>query len=197
MFFDVRNDSDALFSLYGISLAGVQDLQLMELATKRQGRSTKYVCGLAKCIERDVQMTAEQKRKWLDVKEKVRQAFSSETGGIQDIFIQRPITEQIRMYCSQDVAYLPDLWKTYASEVCKPNDSGFWRYMIRKTSKARVELSQSKNYNDEARNKVLSPWYAELIQEETDDWNEDVMDLGYNEQATLKELSFGEFVWTW
>jgi exonuclease 3'-5' domain-containing protein 1 len=38
VFFDVRNDSDALYSLFQISLAGIQDLQLMELATRRFGR---------------------------------------------------------------------------------------------------------------------------------------------------------------
>ncbi|QSS63453.1 hypothetical protein I7I51_00511 [Histoplasma capsulatum] len=39
--FDVRNESDALFSHYNIHLDGIQDLQLMELAT-RSG-SKKYV----------------------------------------------------------------------------------------------------------------------------------------------------------
>ncbi|KAE8335196.1 hypothetical protein BDV24DRAFT_156240 [Aspergillus arachidicola] len=39
--FDVRNDSDALFNHYNISLDGMQDLQLMELAT-RSG-SKEYV----------------------------------------------------------------------------------------------------------------------------------------------------------
>ncbi|KGQ05679.1 hypothetical protein BBAD15_g9057 [Beauveria bassiana D1-5] len=38
VFFDVRNDSDALYKHYKISLAGIQDLQLMELATRRTGR---------------------------------------------------------------------------------------------------------------------------------------------------------------
>ena len=32
--FDIRNDSDALFGLYGISVKGIKDLQLMELATR-------------------------------------------------------------------------------------------------------------------------------------------------------------------
>ena len=32
--FDARNDSDALFALYGVEMRGVQDLQVMELASK-------------------------------------------------------------------------------------------------------------------------------------------------------------------
>jgi exonuclease 3'-5' domain-containing protein 1 len=34
VFFDVRNDADALFGCFGIKLQGVQDLQVMELASK-------------------------------------------------------------------------------------------------------------------------------------------------------------------
>ena len=34
VFFDIRNDSDALFSHYQISVNGIRDLQLMELATR-------------------------------------------------------------------------------------------------------------------------------------------------------------------
>lgn len=60
--FDVRNDSDALFSHYNISLDGMQDLQLMELAT-RSG-SKKYVAGLAKCIERDSPISDLRKVEW-------------------------------------------------------------------------------------------------------------------------------------
>lgn len=35
VFFDVRNDSNALFSHYQISLAGVVDLQVMEYGTRK------------------------------------------------------------------------------------------------------------------------------------------------------------------
>lgn len=38
VFFDVRNDSDALFSYFNVELAGVIDLQLMELAARNFSR---------------------------------------------------------------------------------------------------------------------------------------------------------------
>jgi exonuclease 3'-5' domain-containing protein 1 len=38
VFFDVRNDSDALYHHFQISLSGVHDIQLMELATRRSNR---------------------------------------------------------------------------------------------------------------------------------------------------------------
>ncbi|KAL8948658.1 MAG: hypothetical protein Q9222_005169 [Ikaeria aurantiellina] len=51
VFFDVRNDSDALYAHYGIKLAGIKDLQLMELATRAFNK--KFVNGLSKCIDKD------------------------------------------------------------------------------------------------------------------------------------------------
>lgn len=56
VFFDVRNDSDALFSHFGIKLAGIQDLQLMEVATRRKQLPRKHLFGLSKCVERDLSL---------------------------------------------------------------------------------------------------------------------------------------------
>lgn len=41
--FDVRNDSNALFSEYQISVNGIKDLQLMELAARRESKD--FVAG--------------------------------------------------------------------------------------------------------------------------------------------------------
>ena len=49
--FDVRNDSEALYSHFNIRLTSVHDIQLMELATRML--SKKCVNGLSKCIKRD------------------------------------------------------------------------------------------------------------------------------------------------
>ena len=52
VFFDVRNDSDALFAYFGVAIQGVEDVQLMESATRTTTRSRKYLNGLAKCFEK-------------------------------------------------------------------------------------------------------------------------------------------------
>jgi exonuclease 3'-5' domain-containing protein 1 len=51
VFFDVRNDSDALFAHFGVALQGVQDVQLMESATRNTTISRKFVSELTKCIQ--------------------------------------------------------------------------------------------------------------------------------------------------
>ncbi|KAL2636412.1 hypothetical protein R1flu_007891 [Riccia fluitans] len=80
-FFDVRKDSDALYSHFGIDLAGIHDIQLMELATRTF--SKQYLSGLAKCMENDLfpTMTYTEKRHWREVKEAGIRLFSSERGG--------------------------------------------------------------------------------------------------------------------
>lgn len=101
VFFDVRNDSDALFSHYGINLAGVQDLQLMELATHTFSR--RLVNGLGKCIEHDAPMTLCERAKWKACKEAGRKFFAPECGGSYEVFIARPLSAEIIQYCAQDV----------------------------------------------------------------------------------------------
>jgi exonuclease 3'-5' domain-containing protein 1 len=78
VFFDVRNDSDALFSHFQISLLGVIDLQLLEFASRPvQGR---FVMGLAKCILEDGGLARDKSQAWQSTKEAGKYLFASEKG---------------------------------------------------------------------------------------------------------------------
>ncbi len=57
--FDVRNDADALFAHFRVSMQGVHDIQLLEAATRSFPK--EYLGGLARCIERDAQLGADAK----------------------------------------------------------------------------------------------------------------------------------------
>ncbi|KIX97331.1 uncharacterized protein Z520_06783 [Fonsecaea multimorphosa CBS 102226] len=52
-FFDVRNASAALFAQHQITLGGVHDVQLMELATRQGDFNKRFVVGWDKCIAKD------------------------------------------------------------------------------------------------------------------------------------------------
>lgn len=112
--FDVRNDSDALFSHYNIRLDGIQDLQLMELATRSGPK--KYVAGLAKCIERDSPISDLRKAEWKRRKDEVTKSFDPGKGGSYEVFNKRPMTPDIRDYCAADVSQLLGLYSTYERE---------------------------------------------------------------------------------
>ena len=151
VFFDVRNDSDALYSHYGIHLAGIQDLQVLENAT-RSGRKS-FVCGLGKCIEKDAPMGYAERAAWKADKESGRKLFSPELGGSYEVFNARPMTEQIKKYCVQDVLFLPGLWTTYNAQL-----SASWAEKVRVATLARVALSQTTTYNGKGRHMAIGPW---------------------------------------
>ncbi|PLB33886.1 ribonuclease H-like domain-containing protein [Aspergillus candidus] len=110
-FFDVRNDSDALYAHFGVYLAGIQDLQLFELATRSGSR--RFINGLSRCIQCDAGLTFFEARMWKDIKEDGRQLFAPERGGSYEVFNSRPLSEAIIKYCAQDVRILPKLWAVY------------------------------------------------------------------------------------
>jgi exonuclease 3'-5' domain-containing protein 1 len=114
VFFDVRNDSDVLYAHIGIALQGIQDIQLME-NTSRSGTlwGKRLLHGLAKCIETDAPLSASEKQKWKDAKERALTLFAPEKGGSYELFDARPLADDITGYCIQDVRFLPRLRDLY------------------------------------------------------------------------------------
>ncbi|RYP88538.1 hypothetical protein DL770_004619 [Monosporascus sp. CRB-9-2] len=151
VFFDVRNDSDALYGHYGIDLAGVQDLQLMELAT-RMFAGRRFLSGLSKCIEKDAPLTAAERLAWKAAKEKGVRLFAPERGGSYRVFDERPLSEDIRLYCVQDVRFLPRLWSRYDARL-----TPLWRQRVRDAAAERVALSQSAGFNGKGKHMALAP----------------------------------------
>lgn len=151
VFFDVRNDSDALYSHFHIELAGVLDLQLMELATRRH-YPKKCVKGLAKCIEHDAPLSALEKQAWAQTKEIGRRLFAPEMGGSYLVFNERPLRRDIQEYCAQDVYILPRLWAHYDKMI-----TAVWQRRVIQVSIERVCLSQSPGYVGTGRFMALAP----------------------------------------
>lgn len=151
IFFDVRNDSDALYNLYGIRLAGVQDLQLMELITRTFNKA--YVNGLKKCIEKDANMSYNEKQTWLTTKDKGTRLFDPAKGGNYAIFEQRPLPEVMQMYCIQDVVHMPAMYASYGNRMGREQwDS------VSVATQTRIDESQSPGYVAKGPHKALAPW---------------------------------------
>lgn len=163
VFFDVRNDSDALFAHFGVALQGVQDVQLMESATRTTTSSRKYLNGLAKCIEKYA-LYGNDLRSWKLAKEKGVRLFKPEYGGSYKIFEQRPIPNEIISYCVGDVQHLPKLWKTFQAR------TNVWRDLVNKETKKRVEASQKPEYQPHSPDHALAPW-SEDQNRSLDKWN--------------------------
>ena len=167
VFFDVRNDSDALFAHFGVQLQGVEDVQLMESATRETTKSRRLLSGLAKCVEKTVPMSLRGSGlgSWKQAKEKGERLFKPEYGGSYEVFNQRPIPEEVVDYCVGDVQCLPELrekfWGTRDSQ---------WRDLVKEESTKCVAASQRSEYQPHGRDKALAPWSADQNRV-LDQWN--------------------------
>jgi exonuclease 3'-5' domain-containing protein 1 len=151
VFFDVRNDSDALFSHFQISLAGVIDLQVMEFGTRIF--SGKCVNGLARCIDRDLSMSLSQKSECQRIKERGLKLFAPEKEGTYEVFNTRPLLADIGLYCVQDVQWLPALYQNYSRKLSMDKTA-----KVACATLDRIKESQSPSYEGHGRHKALGPW---------------------------------------
>jgi exonuclease 3'-5' domain-containing protein 1 len=152
VFFDVRNDSDALHHHYGIKLQGIEDVQLMENASRPVFRK-RYIRGLEKCIEYDAPMSPTEKMEWKGVKDVGHKMFRPEAGGSYEVFNQRPLSDAILRYCINDVQYLPLLRNLYMNKLDKS-----WKSKVEVETKNRVTESQQPSYQPQGEDKRYGPW---------------------------------------
>lgn len=162
----MRNDSDALFSHFNIALKCVDDLQLMELATRFR-KSRQYLAGLAWCIEHDSRMSPEARKHAAIVKEQGIKLFSPEKGGSYAVFDERPLQPIVLEYCVQDVMHMPKLWNTYHARM-----DAFWKVMVKEASGARIAESQSASYQWTGAHKKKGHWSKNVIKTAKKRWNE-------------------------
>lgn len=144
VFFDVRNDSDALHFHYGIFLRGVFDIQLMENASRSPGSSKQLLNGLKRCIKYDLYLSHPDSNAWNAAKRLGKKSMN---------FNERPLPEEVKDYCVGDVRYMPRLWQLYWRKLDEE-----WKQMVAEETEKRVQLSQSPDYEPHGQHKVLGPW---------------------------------------
>ncbi|KAK5214756.1 hypothetical protein LTR72_012116 [Exophiala xenobiotica] len=145
VFFDVRNDSDAMFSLYNVFLSGVVDLQMMEYF--QEGRSGRNLAGLRSCVERDSGLPSEDIQDWLELKLTTPGSLSN--GASQ----RRPLSADLFLYAAGDVEYLPLLYKRYSLRLTAQG----WDTLCAKTEK-RLRRSRMPTYDPQGKQKGKGPY---------------------------------------
>ena len=113
--FDVRNDSDALYGLFGVQLANVVDIQLLELASREGDK--RGACGLARCTDQEQVLPLRASEQWQITKKEVVKMFDPKLGGTYEVFNVRPLPRAIMEYCVGDVETLPLLSAIYESRL--------------------------------------------------------------------------------
>jgi exonuclease 3'-5' domain-containing protein 1 len=168
VFFDVRNDSDALFSHFGISLQGIHDLQLMELTTtkRKSWDGRQYLTGLAMCIKHEAGLDLNERQRIDTVKNQGIKLFAPEHGGSYAVFNERPLQPIVQEYCVQDVVYMPRLWNIYQARM-----DAFWRVMATEGAQARVKESQGPGYQSTGEHKRYGCWPGAVAKAARQKWN--------------------------
>ncbi|KAF8156035.1 hypothetical protein B0H34DRAFT_771872 [Crassisporium funariophilum] len=152
LFYDVRNDADALFNIYNINIANVYDLQLLDLAVQRSaGRPMRFVNGLARSIDAYLQPPLE----WMRVKEEGVALFAPEKGGSYEIFDKRPMDPRIIAYCAQDVALLFELETGMEQRMGRVGKN--WKSRVTTASAGRVGEARSSIYQGKGRHRAIAP----------------------------------------
>ncbi|KAK3381915.1 ribonuclease H-like domain-containing protein [Podospora didyma] len=152
IFFDVRNDSDALHHHFGVRLAGIEDVQLMEVAT-RFPNQRHQVKGLAKSIELFAPISDDEKMKWKAIKKKGKKMFVPAKGGSFEVFNERPLSKAVAKYCINDVRFLPQLRNYLSALLVDP----VWRECVAQEAANRVAESQSPEYEPHGSDKIMAP----------------------------------------
>jgi len=173
-FFDVRNDSDALYNIYHISMTSVVDLQILENATRRG--SKRLLNGLSRTIRTDAGLAKDVLAKWVEVKQSGKEIFdppadpvSTENGVKSEVaniapsdavrekifkaFEIRPLPQALIEYCINDVIHLPRLWLIYDRKL-----DYNWRAKTENESVWRLHLAIQDTYYGHSGNMALGPF---------------------------------------
>ena len=160
--FDVRNQSDVLFNDYQVSINGVQDVQLMELASRKG--SKEFLTSFSKCIEQQCSSSERTKHKAFDIKNEADTMASERS-------MHRQPTEYRHGKVSRQ---LPQLYQAYSS-LLESHDQKFWRVEVEGATKARIELSRNPKHQPNPDENTRGPWSEAYIEQAIDNWNEDVL----------------------
>lgn len=156
LFFDVRNDSDALFAHFGVTLQGVEDLQLMKNAMRTTTRSRTYLNGLVKCVQ-DYMLYDNDRTSWKLTKEKGMRLVKR---------LNRVVRSRFSISARSPTILFRTVLVIFGNLTSLRYGTGFrcktnsWRTLvIEETKKARRGSQESELYKpNTAQNRTLAPW---------------------------------------
>jgi hypothetical protein len=151
VFYDPRNDCDALYHQFSIAPVGVFDLQTAEVALRRsRGLNVRFVQGLFRCLSSQPDFLTTDQRSFAElVNEAGKKLFEPEYGGSYEIFTQRPLHPSILVYASHDVRYLIPLMMAFEGHMRTELDQATaddWIRRICVTSELRAQWYTHEEY---------------------------------------------------
>ncbi len=103
LMWDARSDNNALLHLFGVRLAGVVDLQLIDIAWRlARGERPASVSGLGWVLEKTDRagLSPPECVEMATVKRAAQALFLPENGGGYEVWARRPLPEILLQYCT-------------------------------------------------------------------------------------------------
>jgi exonuclease 3'-5' domain-containing protein 1 len=153
LFYDIRQDSDALYHQFGVELDGVLDVQLFKLvaASRSYEYPAQWRTGLYKAIYSSIDMTIEDQNKWMAVKRIGKQLWNPDQGGSWDRITERKKCKAIIEYCLVDVVHLRTLYRKALRGL--PDR---WVERVEKTTRSSIAATWSEHFESSG---AEGPWY--------------------------------------
>lgn len=136
VWFDPRNDVDALYHQFGVLPRGIFDLQMAEVAERRgRGLNCRYVSGLQKCLLQSPNLQERQKSFATSLDKAAKRLFEPSCGGKYEVFRERPIDPCILLYAAHDARHMLMLHDQYTRTIddrwlekvlCASDERGRW-----------------------------------------------------------------------
>jgi exonuclease 3'-5' domain-containing protein 1 len=138
IWFDPRNDVDALAHQFGIRAAGIFDLQLAEVGERRsRGLNVRYVQGLFKCLCGAANMTDDHKVFAEKIDHLGKNLFEPDCGGSYEVFRARPLHPIILVYAAHDVRYMLMLYEDLCGRLMNNPEPQTWFERVQQASAVR------------------------------------------------------------
>jgi exonuclease 3'-5' domain-containing protein 1 len=155
IFFDPRNDSDALANLHNVHMKNVLCLQVSEVAFRKFNRrlKTNFVFGLQRTMDEHI-LTLDSPRKnvLMKIKAKGKQLFCPEFGGSYQVFVDRPLSDDLLAYSAVDVFFMDQL-KNMLYDSLGVNI----QVKVRRISEERLNEHKNPGYQPKGREKAICP----------------------------------------
>ncbi|KAG8664425.1 hypothetical protein FPOAC2_13372 [Fusarium poae] len=160
--FDIRGMSRLLFNQLNVSLGNMYDLQLMELASRDDGQSKKFLAGLSQCIVQDIPDSNIVKRRWLQSDDSTDMYLFNSRG-----HVPRQSRRRFELF--------PALWAVYRRKLGLPGEL-VWLRFARAESQERVQDSKKGPGKQDRQNLGPESWWdREQREAAIDDWNDELL----------------------
>lgn len=153
VFFDPRNDIDAIANQFKIHTKNVLCLQVADVAYRKSlGHRVAYVMGLKKAMDTHIRLSLKLKNALMKIKETGVKLFAPEYGGSYDVFETRPMRVEILNYAAVDVYYFDHLReRLYDTLNIK------WKEQVQIASTKRLIEYLEPGYSPKGKEKAIAP----------------------------------------